>query len=84
MDPLSKFTDRELFVRLVREYEPRVVRGYTETVTTVTKNGNTTSSRHIENERIEFGSPMDLYTKYAEFDKEGRMVILGQSGNRNY
>lgn len=84
MDPLSKFTDKELFLRLVRDYEPRVVRGYISTVTTITINGKTTSTTHIEYERIEFGSPMDLYTKYADFDKEGNLVCLSQSCVRNY
>lgn len=84
MDPLSKFTDKELFLRLVRDYESRVVKGYTETVTTVTTNGRTTSTKHVEYERIEFGSPMDLYTKYADFDKDGNLVTLSQSNCRNY
>lgn len=84
MDPLSKFTDRELFLRLVREYEPRVVRGYTETVTTVTTNGKTVSTKQVDYERIEFGSLMDLFTKYAEFDKDGNLINLSQSNCRNY
>ncbi len=84
MDPLSKFTDRELFLRLVRDHEPRTVRGYTETITTVTTNGKTTSTKHVEYERIQFGFGMDLFTKYADFDKDGSLISLSQSNCRNY
>lgn len=84
MNPLSKYSDKELFLHLVRDYEPRVVRGYTETITTVTTNGKTISTKHVEYERIEFGCGMELYTKYAEFDKDGSLITLTQSGCRNY
>lgn len=84
MDPLSKFTDKQLFQRLFRDYEQRIVKQFTETITTVFVNGRTTSNTKIENERIEFGSPMDTYTTYAEFDKDGNLIDIGQSSIPNY
>lgn len=89
MNPLDKFTDRELFFHLFREYEPHTVKEFAETVTTtlVTDRYNNTtvkSTTNTQNERVEFGALMDLHTKYAEFDKDGRLVYIGQSMVANY
>lgn len=83
-NPLEKYTDRELFFYLFRKFEPRVVSPFSETTTTVTTNGHSHSTRRVQDERVEFGHPMDLHTKYAEFDSNGRLVYIGQSSCPNY
>lgn len=84
---LQKFTDRELFMAIAeRSCEfVKVVRPYEETVTYTRVNGvNKPGVTKTVNERIEFGAAMDLRTKYAEFDGDGKLIYFGQEIGHNY
>ena len=89
-DRLSLYSDRDfIMTALERRYTGEcfvhVVRPYTETVETRVVNGvQVKNTKHIENERVEFGHPMDVYTQYVEFDQNGKLIRFGQNSHPNY
>lgn len=87
---LEQYTDRELMMEVLnRRYTGeafvRVVRPYTETVEVKTVNGRQVkNTKSIEYERVEYGHPMDMHTKFMEFDLNGKLVQIGESRYANY
>lgn len=83
---MNQMSDRAVFIALMERagQDPRIVNEYEETRTVTYRNGVEQSViNNVKSCRVDFGFAMDLYTKYAEFDVNGKLVTISQ-GPANY
>ncbi len=89
-NPLNSLSDRDLIMtvlerRYIGECFVRIVNPYTETVETKAVNGcMVKDTKSIQYERVEYGHGMDVHTKFVEFDKDGKLVNMGENHYLNY